>query len=308
MSTETEKAILEGSVRAYEGIDDPRMRFVMTTLIRRLHEFAIEVQLTPQELINTAAFLTDCGQISDAARHEFLLLSDTLGLTMTVDAVSNRKPEGAFESSVLGPFYREETPRIEQFGNISQRGEADGEKTLVRGRVTDMQGNPIAGAEIDIWQAAANGLYENMDVDQPDMNLRGRLLSGPDGSYAFWTTQPSAYPIPNDGPAGILLGLAKRHHMRPAHIHFIVSADGFERVTSEVFTQGDPYIDSDVVFGVKPSLIAAYSLVYDKAAMAEVNADAPFHLLEYDFKMVAGEGNTIKFSAGRDIDTAAAQH
>ena len=304
MSTEAETLIVESSVAAYEGIEDERLRYLVTTLIRRMHEFAIEVELNPQELIDTAAFLTACGQISNDARHEFLLLSDTLGLTMTVDAVSNRKPEGAFESSVLGPFYREQAPLIDQFGDIARRGHLDGEKTLVRGRVVDMNDAPIPNAEIDIWQAAANGLYENMDADQPDMNLRGRIMSDENGNYAFWTTKPSAYPIPNDGPAGELLHLAKRHNMRPAHIHFIVSADGFERVTSEVFTEGDPYVESDVVFGVKPSLIAAYTWIDDASAMAEVSAAEPFHLLEYDFKMVPGEGNMIKFSAGRDVEAA----
>ncbi len=304
MTSNAETTILENAVAAYEGIHDPRLKYIVTTLIRRMHEYAIEVELTPQELIDAAAFLTRAGQISNEARHEFLLLSDTLGLTMTVDAVSNRKPDGAFESSVLGPFYREQAPLIEQCGNIARRGEKDGEKTLVRGRVTDMDGNPIAGAEIDIWQAAENGLYENMDEDQPDMNLRGRLMSQDDGSYAFWTTKPSAYPIPNDGPAGELLHLAHRHNMRPAHIHFIVSADGYERVTSEVFTEGDPYVESDVVFGVKESLIARYGRVENAADIEAAGADAPFHLLEYDFPMVKGVGNEIRFSAGRDSQRA----
>lgn len=193
---------------------------------------------------------------------------------------------------------------IAKFDDIARRGAADGERTLVRGRVTDLEGDPIAGAEVDVWQAAANGLYENMDPEQPDMNLRGRMLTDEAGEYAFWTTKPSAYPIPDDGPAGALLHRAGRHNMRPAHIHYIVSAPGFERVTSEVFTAGDPYVTSDVVFGVKPSLIAEYRRVEDPASVPGVEAHAPYHLLEYDIRMVPGTGNAVRFSAGRDAPRA----
>lgn len=276
---------------------DPRLREVMTALIRHVHDFAREVKLQPAELLKAAEFLTACGQISSPSRHEFLMLSDTLGLTMVVDTLTADVAEGGFESSVLGPFYRADAPSVDNGANLS-RGKDDGEPARITGRVTDLLGNPVPGALLDIWGTNARGLYENVDPDQPDFNLRGRLRARDDGTYEFWTVKPVSYPIPNDGPAGSLLYAMDRHNMRPGHVHVIVSADGYRTVVSELFTAGDPYLDSDVVFGVKPSLILGYHLVDDPAAAQAAGVANPFRAAQYDFRLTPGESEHVEFSTG----------
>ncbi|MGH8673499.1 MAG: dioxygenase, partial [Burkholderiales bacterium] len=252
-----DREITEAVVKMMGKVPDARMREIMVALIRHLHDFARDVNLSMDELLYAADFLTRCGKISDAGRHEFFILADTLGLTMVVDALGNPKPEGAFESSVLGPFYRDGAPDIARDDNLSHRAE-DGTPAHVSGRVTDLEGRPIAGALLDIWQSTDDGKYENVDSRQPDMNLRGRLRTDERGEYAFWTVKPGSYPVPDDGPAGELLRACNRLSFRPAHIHFRISAPGFETVTSELYTADDPYIESDAVWGVKESLKVRY--------------------------------------------------
>jgi catechol 1,2-dioxygenase len=249
-------ALLEQVIGAYAHTDNARWNVVMEALLRHLHGFAQEVALRPEEWWAAVDFLTRTGQGCIGPRQEFILLSDAIGLSSAVDNIGNAGSTGATDSAVTGPFYAPHSPRIENGDSIALAGE--GEVTLIRGHVLDTAGSPIAGAELDIWHTAPNQLYAVQDPSQPEMNFRGKLLTREDGSFAFRTFKPLAYPVPVDGPVGQLLAKAGRHPMRPAHIHFIVSAPGYRAVTTQLFTRGDTYIDSDAVFGVKASLLVDF--------------------------------------------------
>jgi protocatechuate 3,4-dioxygenase beta subunit len=291
--------ISQAALRSFDQTGDPRLKELLQSAVKHLHAFATEVNLTTNELIKLAEILTAAGQISDLSRHEFLLMSDIMGLTMVVDYNTNEKPAGAFESSVLGPFYRAGAPWIELGGDISRQENA-GTPTLVSGRVRSTDGTPVRDAVLDIWQVPDNGMYENTDPSQVDFNCRGRLRAAEDGSYRFWTVKPVPYPIPKDGPAGLILDAAQRHNMRAAHIHLIVEAPGFEKVISEIFVAGDPYIDSDAVFGVKNSLTVEFKLRDSAADATKYGRPTPFYTVDYDFVLVPGETrNAVDFSAGR---------
>jgi protocatechuate 3,4-dioxygenase beta subunit len=291
--------ITEAALRSFDHAVSPRAKELLQAGVRHLHAFAVEVNLTTNELIKLAEILTAAGQISDASRHEFLLMSDVMGLTMVVDYHNNQKPDGAFESSVLGPFYREDAPWIEMGGDICRQA-GSGVPTMVSGKVLSTNGSPVSGAILDIWQVPENGMYENTDPGQVEFNCRGRLRAAEDGSYRFWTVKPVPYPIPKDGPAGIILDAGQRHNMRAAHIHVIVEAPGFEKVISELFVAGDPYIDSDAVFGVKDSLIVDFTRHESEADGRKYGRKPPFYTAEYDFALVPGSTkHDVKFSAGR---------
>lgn len=277
----TEHNITEMAIERMANAKNERLRQVMESLLRHLHDFVREVELTEEEWMAGIQFLTATGQKCDDKRQEFILLSDTLGVSMLVDAINNRKPAGATQSTVLGPFYRPGARVFETGESIA--GDTPGEEVHISGRVTDADGNPIEGAILDVWQTAPNGLYEVQDPEQPDMNLRGKFRTDADGRYAFRTVKPVSYSVPDDGPVGQLLKALGRHTIRPAHVHFIVSAPGFEPVTTHLFTEGDPYIDSDVVFGVKSSLIVTYHPVTDEAEAAKLGIRAPGWKVAYDF-------------------------
>ena len=264
-----------------EGTRDPRLKQILTALIEHLHGFVREVEPTEEEWRRAIDDLTRIGKLCDDSRQEFILLSDVLGVTMLVDAINHRKSGGATESSVLGPFYRENAQFIEPMETIDRGG--GGEPVIVRGRVATAAGEPIAGALLDIWQSAPNGLYENQDPNQCDMNLRGRLTTDSTGRYEFCSVKPASYPIPDDGPVGRMLRETGRHNFRPAHIHFTVSAKGFEPVTTMLFVEGDPYLDSDPVFGVKESLVVDF-IRHDAPSEAEAHGlTPPFYMADYDF-------------------------
>jgi hydroxyquinol 1,2-dioxygenase len=291
--------ITQAALRSFDQTADPRTKELLRAAVQYLHAFAVETNLTTNELIKLAEFLTAAGKICDASRHEFLLMSDIMGLTMVVDYNTNQKPAGAFESSVLGPFYRAGAPWIEMGGDIC-RQEGAGTPAFVSGRVLSTDGTPVRDAVLDIWQVPANGMYENTDSSQVEFNCRGRLRCGEDGTYRFWTVKPVPYPIPKDGPAGIILDAAHRHNMRAAHIHVIVEAAGFEKVISELFVAGDPYIETDAVFGVKDSLTIEFVLHESTAAAEKYGRPVPFYTVDYDFVLVPGETRSdVVFSAGR---------
>lgn len=237
---------------------DPRLREVMTALVRHLHAFAREVNLTQQEWDHGIGFLTRTGQMCSGERQEFILLSDVLGFSMLVDAINNRRPAGATENTVFGPFHVADAPIREMGENICLDGK--GESCLFHGQVLDLDGNPIEGACVDVWSDNADGYY---DVQQPDIqprwNNRGRFITGADGAYSFRGIKPVSYPIPDDGPVGQMLGHLGRHPYRPAHIHYLVTAPGYQKLVTHTFVGEDDYLESDAVFGVKRSLIAPYS-------------------------------------------------
>ncbi len=253
----TPEQITADVLASFDGCGEDRLRELMRALIRHLHGFVEEVKLTPQEWTRVIEMLTRTGEITDEHRQEFVLWSDSLGVSMLVDALQNTLPEGATESTVLGPFYVPGSPLREYGANIAEEGNS-GVPALVHGRVLDISGAPIAGAEVDVWQNGDDRLYAVQRPEAPEDHLRGRFLTRDDGSYAFVAVRPVPYPIPYDGPVGKMLELTGRHPWRPAHIHMIVRAEGFHPVTTHIFDRASEYLDSDAVFAVKPSLLREF--------------------------------------------------
>jgi hydroxyquinol 1,2-dioxygenase len=236
---------------------DARLAEVMTSAVRHLHAFVKEVRPSHQEWLEAIRFLTATGQMCTDWRQEYILLSDTLGVTMLVDAINHSHGDGATENTILGPFYVENPPARENGFNICLDGK--GEPLSVRGRVLDTAGNPIAGATVDAWQTNDDGFYDVQQKGvQPDMNLRGVFTTNAAGEYWFRTVKPRYYPIPFDGPVGQLLRAMQRGPNRAAHIHFIVKAAGYEDVITHVFPPDCPYLEMDAVFGVKETLIGDF--------------------------------------------------
>ncbi|ATG36679.1 MULTISPECIES: intradiol ring-cleavage dioxygenase [Phaeobacter] len=267
--------------------EDERLRDCVNILVKHIHAAIKEMEPSQEEWFKTIMFLTETGHTCDDWRQEFILLSDIMGVSMLVDAINNRKPSGASESTVLGPFHVAEAPELPMGSNICLDGK--GEPMLVRGRILDTDGTPVADAKIDVWQANDEGFYDVQQKGiQPDFNLRGVFRTGPDGTYSFRAVKPKFYPIPDDGPVGKLLRSLGRHPYRPAHFHYILEADGFESLTTHIFDPDDPYINSDAVFGVKESLMAKFDLIEDRAAQQEAGFDEAFYLVEHDFVLAKG--------------------
>jgi hydroxyquinol 1,2-dioxygenase len=279
----TEDDITAEVLRRIESTPDPRLREIMIALVRHLHGFVKEVQLTEREWFAAIQFLTETGQMCDDKRQEFILLSDTLGVSMVVDLINHRKPEGATESTVFGPFHRGGAPEMPEGGNIAAH-DTHGTPAMISGRVLDLTGHPIAGAELDVWQADSSGLYDSQYADSDELHMRGKFRTDRDGQYLIRTVRPVHYAIPNDGPVGRMLRATNRHPWRPAHVHFVVSADGYEPVTTHIFDDGDPYLESDTVFAVKDSLICRFARHDDADEASRRYALAPpFYTAEFDF-------------------------
>ncbi|MBC7737925.1 MAG: 6-chlorohydroxyquinol-1,2-dioxygenase, partial [Candidatus Saccharibacteria bacterium] len=256
-------------------------------ITRHLHAAVKEIEPTQDEWLKAILFLTETGHKCTEWRQEFILLSDVLGVSMLVDAVNSRRPSGASENTVLGPFHVADAPEYPMGTNICL--DQKGEDILVRGRILDTGGQPVAGAKIDVWQANDEGFYDVQQKGlQPDFNLRGVFRTGADGRYWFRAVKPKFYPIPDDGPVGQLLGQLGRHPYRPAHLHYIISADGFDTLTTHIFDPDDPFIDSDAVFGVKRSLLARFDLIDDPAQSADAGFTGPYWRVEHDFVLARG--------------------
>jgi hydroxyquinol 1,2-dioxygenase len=259
-----------------------RLKFAMEVITRKLHEAAKEIEPTEVEWFEAIQFLTGTGQICSEWRQEFILLSDVLGVSMLVDAINNRKPTGASESTVLGPFHVADVPELPMGANICL--DRKGEDMVISGRILDTTGQPIDNVVIDVWQANDEGYYDVQQKGiQPDFNLRGVFRTGTDGAYWFRAVKPKFYPIPDDGPVGKLLGALGRHPYRPAHLHFIIKATGFEPLTTHIFAPDDPYIRSDAVFGVKESLLAEFRRIEDPQRAKRLEFDGWFWEVEHDF-------------------------
>jgi catechol 1,2-dioxygenase len=248
----------------------------MARLVTHLHAFIKDVELTQEEWANAIGFLTRTGQICDGNRQEYILLSDVLGVSMLVDAINNRRPTGATENTVLGPFHVDGVPEYPMGATITQEG---GKETcMFEGTVTDLAGTPLPGVRIDVWSDNEDGFY---DVQQPGLqpthNNRGVFVTGPDGRYWFRGIKPVAYSIPDNGPVGQMLGHLGRHPYRPAHMHFIISRAGFDTIVTHTFVEGDKYLPSDAVFGVKQSLIAPFDPVPEGETKWRSNFDFVLH-------------------------------
>ncbi|WP_345770553.1 intradiol ring-cleavage dioxygenase [Blastococcus saxobsidens] len=284
-SEERSAAVVAAS---FQGTRDERLRQVMTSLVRHVHAFVKDVELTEAEWGKAIAFLTATGQQCDGVRQEFILLSDILGVSMLVETMNHRTGGTSTESTVLGPFHMVESPPRELGANIALDGK--GAPCLITGQVSGPDGEPLAGAQVDVWQANEDGFYDVQQPGiQPERNLRGLFTTDAGGGFWFRSIVPRYYPIPADGPVGELLAATGRHPYRPAHVHFIVTAAGYRPVTTHVFVAGDPYIDSDAVFGVKDSLIREFPVVDAPARAAEVGLPNPFRTVHFDVTLLREE-------------------
>ena len=246
--------ITQAVIASFSNTPDPRLKEIITSLVQHLHSFAREVKLTEEEWFKGIQYLTATGHKCTDVRQEFILLSDVLGLSMLTIAMNQDKPPGCTEATVFGPFFLEEAPRYELGADVSNG--AKGAPCWVEGRILGLGGEPIANATINVWQADDDGLYDVQYEDLGHSQARGILKSDADGRYYFKTIVAEPYPIPTDGPVGVLLNATKRHPWRPAHLHFMVEAPGYQRLITHVFRDKDGYLDSDAVFGVRQSLVA----------------------------------------------------
>ena len=298
----TEDDITAEVLQRFAQTPDPRLREIMLSLIGHLHAFVKEVNLTEAEWFQAIEILTKAGHMSGDKRQEFILFSDTLGVSMVVDLLSHRKPDGATESTVFGPFHRQNAPELPWGGNIAHL-DKKGAPTLVSGRVLDLDGRPIAGALLDVWQAQTSGLYDSQDPNLHELHMRGKFHTDDEGRYLVRTVLPVNYPIPSDGPVGAMLSATGRHPWRPAHIHFVVSAEGYEPVTTHIFDRTDEYLGSDAVFAVKDSLICDFVRHDSPDAEARgLGIDRPYYTTRFDFRLKpAAEGGPDMLDAQRRL-------
>ena len=267
---------------------DPRTMFVLQKMVEHMHAFAKETELTHAEWMRGLQFLFEAGEISTPERNEFVLASDVTGMSSLVDMIGSQ--HDGTSSSVLGPFHSVGSPQLPVGGDLKQDNE--GATVVVEGYVKRTDGTPVDGAVIELWQTAENGLYFSQDGDQGDFNLACSMTVGADGRYALTTVKPSPYKIPDDGPVGDLLRATGRNAWRPSHLHFIVTADGLKPLVTEVFANGDPYLNTDAVFGVREDLIMNYVESSDLDALPDDlaigrNATVPYFKVDFDFILVS---------------------
>ena len=264
------------------GSTQPRIKQISEALVRHLHAFVREVRPTQREWEQGIEFLTRTGHMSDDKRQEFILLSDTLGVSMLVDAINHGAQEGVTDTTVLGPFFVQAAPEKKLGDDIS--GGMEGDPMIVTGSVSTPDGRPIANATIDVWHSDDDGYYDVQQLDKiGHLAMRARFHADADGRFRFWSIKPAAYPIPHDGPVGEMLEAQGRHPWRPAHVHFMISAPGFEQLVTHVFVAGDKYLDSDVVFGVKDTLIREFVRKDAGKAPDGRVQNVPYYHLNYDF-------------------------
>ncbi|HVJ11347.1 MAG TPA: dioxygenase [Burkholderiales bacterium] len=288
----TEDNLTAEVVARLKATKDKRVREIMTSAVKHLHAFAREVKLTEEEWFEGIKFLTSVGQKCDGKRQEFILLSDVLGLSMMVVALNHKTAPGATEATVLGPFFAHGAKEYGYGGDLREGATMPGEDVWVSGRVLSVDGKPIANAALDIWQAKADGIYDLQT--EGEFELRGRVKANAKGEYAFASYKPKFYSIPMDGPVGELIRATSNRHMRPAHMHAIVSAPGYQQVITHVFVEGDPHLDGDAVFAVKNSLVAKYKKVNDAAQAKKRGLSNPFLTLEFDFHLSADKAGAKK--------------
>ncbi|MGC2192545.1 MAG: dioxygenase [Candidatus Dormiibacterota bacterium] len=275
-----EQALTDSVLRSFANTASPRHRAVMESLVRHLHAFIREVRLTDDEWRRGIEFLTRTGHITDQHRQEFILLSDVLGASMMIIGVNETAERTVTESTVFGPFFLSQSPQIELGGDIAQG--APGQPCFVEGTVRGIDGELVGGARVEVWGADEDGLYDVQHEAQVTAN-RGHLFADESGSFSFWAIRPTAYPIPTDGPVGELLRSAGRGPMRPAHLHFMISAPGWRTLVTHLFAAGDRYLEDDAVFGVKESLVVDIQEHREGDPPLGHQVDGPWASISYHF-------------------------
>ena len=291
MQNLNEETITQAVIDEFARTPDPRLKRILTSLVQHLHDFARDVELTEDEWLAAIQFLTRAGQMCDDKRQEFILLSDTLGLSTLTMAMNNRKPPACTESTVFGPFHVENAPSFALGADVA--GGAKGEPCFVSGAVRGLDGAPVPHARIEVWQADEDGFYDVQYGGLDKCQGRGVLCADADGRYHFRSIVAEPYPIPHDGPVGDMLAATARHPWRPAHLHFMIKKDGYQTLVTHVFRRGGTYLDSDAVFGVRSSLIADWRRHAPGSAPDGSLMDTPFYTLEYDFVL-----NPVAATAG----------
>lgn len=280
MTDFNEHTITQAVLDRFADTTEPRLKHLLGALVRHLHGFVRETEPTFDEWSAAIAYLTRTGQTCTDTRQEFILLSDVLGVSMLVDSINHRMPAGATETTVLGPFYVQDPPEHPNGADVS--GGMRGEPLYVEGTVSAARGERLPGAVIDVWHADQDGFYD-VQLSAAELAGRARLRTDADGRFSFWTIHPTFYPIPYDGPVGDLLTATRRHPYRPAHVHFMISSPGYEKLVTHVFVDGDPYLGSDAVFGVKQSLIRDFTRHEGSVAPDGRPMQGAWRHLQYDF-------------------------
>jgi catechol 1,2-dioxygenase len=287
-----------------ERAEDPRFREIMSAAVRHLHAFVREAKLTEAEFQQACAWIARLGQLTTDSHNEVVLIAGSLGVSSLVCLLNNGdRGQTATTANLLGPFWRTDSPRTENGASIV-RSPTPGDPLFVTARVVDRQGRPVAGAEVDVWHASAEGYYENQDPAQADMNLRGKFTTDADGRIGFRSVKPAGYPIPVDGPAGALLRAQRRHNLRPAHIHFLIFKAGYKTQFSQVYSSDDPHLETDAQFGVTATLIGRY-VRHDREPAPAADVKGPWYSLDHQFVIEPGEAKlprppiTGKASGGR---------
>ena len=288
MIIEREQDVTAAALAVMAQTSDPRQRQILTSLVRHLHGFIRDVRLTEAEFRAAAAVIAELGQRTNDTHNEVILMAGSLGVSSLVCLLNNGdQGNSETDQSLLGPFWRLNSPRLENGGSIV-RSDTPGAPLFVSGRVVDREGRPVAGAEVDVWHASPVGLYENQDPEQADMNLRGKFVTDADGRFFFRSVMMVGYPIPTDGVVGRLLKSQGRHPYRPAHLHALVVKPGFKVLISQVYDPADPHLDSDVQFGVTKALIGDF-VRHDEPHPTETNVATPWYSLDHVYRMDAGE-------------------
>ncbi len=267
---------------------DARTREILQSLVRHLHGFVSEVKLTDKEFDQAITYVAQLGQLTTESHNEVRLMAGSLGVS-TLVCLMNNGPNAATESSanLLGPFWRKDSPKTENGGSLL-RSATPGVPLFFKGWVRDQEGNPVSGAEVDVWHASPVGLYENQDPQQAEMNLRGKFTTDANGEFSFRSIKPSGYPIPTNGPVGALLNAQKRHNFRPAHLHFLIYKPGFKTVTSQIYSPDDPHLNTDAQFGVTRALVARYE-IHENELAPEPGGTGPWYSLQHTFVLQDGE-------------------
>ena len=289
MSTYNQDQLTEEVIGSFKNAP-PRLKEIMTSLVTHLHAFAREVDLTTEEWLAGLAFIKEAGRISTGKREEFIVLSDTLGLSMMVVSLAQARASGdikgalpATEATVEGPFYWHGAPDLPLGSDIGEG--VPGTPALYTGRITDVNGKPLAGALLDVWSGDGDGMYDVQLSDEPTMKARGRFRTDAEGRYWFWSIMPSYYPVPDDGPVGTMLRATQRSINRPGHMHTMVAAKGHVPVTTHIFVSESPYLHEDAVFGKRDSLVVQFEKHPPGKAPDGREMKTPYHSANYDFRL-----------------------